>query len=501
MTITVDREVPFRYRYELYKRLHANIPNIYADARKAADDIGLPRELRGQVGLTGSISSCHALLRRDVSEAMDRAARTVIENKFLADELREIVKDGYGDEFDAAPINTCEAALALAFDVLATPPLAGRGDNYRTRYIAPYERHLHHQAGYGRPFPAKYKDLYADRGVTAGEMGMLGKRLENLDVVLVRLPGARYENHGIKYFTAVLLADVDSAAAGEAIAVAAERHAPMLSAFTSMGYDTPGYGHGEHDQDGAPSLMRRIGQMAKAYDVPYVVDNAKGVPFLGVDPRQIGADVIVYSMDKASGAPTGGLMIGREEIMVPIRRALGIHGERGGAPLSYGKAAYVTYDAGKEYLVGLLAALRAIRERPEVINRPLDRMHAIVLEEFARLPTALRQGILITKSTNGATVEINYQRTWRDGEPGIPIFTIEDMYAGTALLQTGMSQMGIVPTVAYDGNIMITPGLGTTDADGVLLEEPLRLAVRGLVRLIEIVCSYAGVYGYGAVRV
>src|SRR5262245_45637467 len=132
-----------KYRYQMYQRLHANIPNIYAEARKAADDVGVPRELRGKIGMTGSISSCHALLRRDVTEAMHRADREVIENKYLVDELREIVKDGYGDDYDVAPVNTCEAALWLSFDTLATPPLAGRGDNYRARYLIPYERHLH----------------------------------------------------------------------------------------------------------------------------------------------------------------------------------------------------------------------------------------------------------------------------------------------------------------------------------------------------------------------
>lgn len=494
MTATAIDDPPLRYRYKLYKRLYDRIPQIYEDARRAADDLGIPAEYRGRIGLTGSVSSCHALLRRDVQNAMDRAARTVLENKYLADEIRELVKDGYGDEWDAAPINTCEAALALSFECLATPPLSGRGDNYRTRYIAPYERHVHHQAGYGRPFPPKYKDLTADRGVTAGEMSVLGKRLENLDVVLVKPVGARYENHGIKYYPAVLLKDVDAAATASRIAEAAERHAPMLSAFASMGYDTPGYGYGEHDKDGAPTLMRAIGTLARERDVPYIVDNAKGVPFLGVDPRQIHADVMVYSMDKASGAPTGGLIVGREEVMVPIRRALGIHGERAGNPLSYGKAAFVSYDGGKEYLVGLIAALRAIREHPEVINRPLDRLFRIVSHEFDRLPKEIREGILITKSYNGATVEVNYQGTWRDGRIGIPIFTIEDMYAGTSLLQSGMMQMGVIPTVAYDGNIMITPGLGTTDEDGELLEEPMRYAVQGLVRLIEIICSHAGVY-------
>jgi hypothetical protein len=194
-------------------------------------------------------------------------------------------------------------------------------------------------------------------------------------------------------------------------------------------------------------------------------------------------------------------MIGREDVMVPIRRALGIHGERNGGPLSYGKAAFVTFDAGKEYLVGLVAALKAILDRPEVINRPLERMYQLTIEEFAALDPDLRKGIVITKSTNGATVEINYQHTWREGRIGIPIFSIEDMYAGTALLQSGMAQMGVIPSVAYDANIMITPGLGTTDEDGELLEEPMRYAVRGLVRLIEIICRYAGVYGYARTRV
>jgi hypothetical protein len=482
-----------KYRYQLYQRLHAATPQIFADARAAADDIGLRPEWRGQIGLTGAISSCHALLRREVRRAMDEAADRIVENKYLADELREIVKDVYGDGYDAAPINTCEAALWLSFDALATPPMLGRGDTYRARYIAPYERHVHHQAGYGRPFPAKYKDVIAERGVTSGELGMQGKRLNDLDVVLVRLEGARYESHGIRYFPAPLLADVDASGSIARIAEAARRHGAMLTAFASLGYDTPGYGYGEHDAEGAPRLAKGIGQLAAMYDVPYIVDNAIGVPFMGTDPRAIGADVMVYSMDKVAGAPTGGLIVGREEAMIPIRRALGIHGERGGNPLSYGKAAYVTFDAGKEYLIGLLAALRTLRDRPEVIAGPLARAEAIVREEFGRLAAGLREGIVITRSINGAAIEVNYQGTWRGGRTGIPIFTIEDMYAGTSLLQSGMAQMGIVPTVAYDGNILITLGLGTTDEDGALLEDRFRVAVRGLVRLIEIVCAHGGV--------
>ncbi len=142
-----------------------------------------------------------------------------------------------------------------------------------------------------------------------------------------------------------------------------------------------------------------------------------------------------------------------------------------------------------------MAALKAIRERPDVINGPLDRMYEIVVEEFDTLHPDLRRGIIISKSLNGATVEVNYQHTWDDGF-GVPIFSIEDMYAGTSLFQSALSQMGILPAVAYDANVMITPGLGTTDEDGNLLEDEMRYAVRGLVRLIEIVCRYAGVFGY-----
>ena len=63
----------------------------------------------------------------------------------------------------------------------------------------------------------------------------------------------------------------------------------------------------------------------------------------------------------------------------------------------------------------------------------------------------------------------------------------------THLLQAGMSQMGVVPTIAYDANIFISPGLGTTDENGALQEDRARLAVRALMRLIEVVCNHAGV--------
>ncbi|MBE3586928.1 hypothetical protein [Desulfofundulus thermocisternus] len=483
----------FKYKFQMYRHLQANIANIYAEARKAADEIGIPKEIRGKFGLTGAISGCPAPLRRDIIEASEKGATEVIPLARLVDEIREIVKDVYGDEYDAAPTSTCEAGLWVAFDALFTPPMTGRGDNYRARYIAPYEKHMHHQASYGRPFPGWFKDYLADRGCTAGELGFYGKRQNNLDVVIVPLPGARYDVHGIKYHPVPLLTEVEPHAAREKIKSVAEIHAPMLTGITSLGYDTPGYGYGVKDDNGTPVLQKILAEIAHQYDIPYVVDNAWGLPFVGHDPRKTGADVVVYSMDKATGAATSGLIIGKEQYMVPIRRALGMHGDRYGTTASYGKAAYVTFDPGKEALLTQIQALKVLRDRPEVLTRPVDDLEKIVTEEFDKLPAKLRAGITINKSYNSAAVEVNYEGTWKNGKLGIPVFSIEDMYAGTNIFQSGLSQMGIIPTIAYDANIFISPGLGTTDEEGMLKEKEARYAIQGLVRLIEIVCKYAGI--------
>jgi len=482
----------FSYRFQLYRYLQQNAGRIYEEMRKAADEIGIPAELRGKFGLTGAISGAPAPLRRDILEASEKGATDVVPLARLVDEIREIVKDVYGDEWDVCPVNTCEAGLWVSFDCLCTPPNLGRGDNYRARYIVPYEKHLHHQGAYGRPFPPRYKDILADRGCTAGELGFYGKRLNNLDTVIVPLPGAKYPNHGIKFYPVPFMLDVDPEGSRQALAEAAERHRDLLTGFSSLGYDTPGYGYGVKDEKGTPVLLKYIGDLARQYNVPYVVDNAWGLPFVGTDPRAIGADVMVYSMDKASGAATSGLIIGREEVMVPIRRALGMHGDRYGTTASYGKAAYVTQDPGKEALLTQIQALKVLRDRPEVVTRPVDELETIVREELQGLPARLRSGLVVTKSYNSGTVEINYERTWRDGL-GLPVFSIEDMYAGSHLIQSGLSQMGIIPTICYDANIFISPGMGTSDPDGNLIPDRMRLAVRGLVKVLDILARWAGV--------
>ena len=75
---------------------------------------------------------------------------------------------------------------------------------------------------------------------------------------------------------------------------------------------------------------------------------------------------------------------------------------------------------------------------------------------------------------------------------GFPIFPIEDFYAGSELLMYCIIRMGIVPTISYDGNIFISPGMGTSDEDGNLLEKPMRYMVKALARSMEIIGKHSG---------
>jgi len=270
------------------------------------------------------------------------------------------------------------------------------------------------------------------------------------------------------------------------------RSGASRSGFTSLGYDTPGYGYGAKDENDAPLLQKYIGDLAQAYDVPYIVDNAWGLPFVGTDPRKIGADVMVYSMDKAAGSATSGLMIGKEDVMVNIRRALGMHGDRWGTLASYGKAAYVTQDPGKEALLTQVAVLKDLRDNPEIYTEPVDQLEAIAKEEFSKIHPKILAGLRFTKSRNSGTIEVNYEDTWKGEGLGFPVFSIEDMYAGSHILQAGCSQMGIIPTISYDANLFISPGQGTCDEDGNLMEDRMRTVIAGLVRLMEIVGKYSG---------
>jgi hypothetical protein len=116
------------------------------------------------------------------------------------------------------------------------------------------------------------------------------------------------------------------------------------------------------------------------------------------------------------------------------------------------------------------------------------------VEEFKKgIAPELLKGFTFTKTYGSAAVEINYEHTWDNGQMGIPIFSIEDMYGGTNIFQEGIGAMGMIPTIAYDGNIYVSTGLNTLDDNGALIPERMRLAIRGLIALINITCKYAGI--------
>ncbi|MGY5881830.1 MAG: hypothetical protein RTV31_16390, partial [Candidatus Thorarchaeota archaeon] len=426
----------------------------------------------------------------DVLDAMHSASREVIQLVKLADELRDLVKDVYGDSYDAVATSTAEAALWVSYEALFTPPIQGRGSTYSSAYIAPYERHLHHQGGYGRPFPPKYKDLFSDRGVTSGDLGIQGKRLANLETLVVPLEGARYEVHGIKYHTIPMLTTVDPDKSIERMKNVADRHIGKLAGFASLGYDTVGYGYGDKDSEGVPKLQKYIGKAAQEYDVPFVCDNARGLPFGGTDPRKTMADVMFYSMDKAAGGPTCGFMLGKEDVMVPIRKAMGVHGTRQGTASSFGKAGYVMVDPGKEALAGLVVALRKLRDDPNRFRKNIETLHKIVTDAFSKSDVLSQDGVRVTKSYNGVAVEVNYVDTWKDDSRGLPIFSIEDMYAGTNFIQYGLAQAGIRPPLSYDGNIYIVFGQSNLDDNDEIMVDRYELAIKGLVSTLEIISKW-----------
>ena len=481
----------FEYRLDLYEFLNANRSKILADAEKIAADVGVPDDLQGRIGLSGANSSFPGVLRREVLDAIEDASTNMRPVQYYGDQIRRIVKSVYGDDYDAVPTSTCEGALLATYEGLVSPPTLGRGDTYRVRMVSPFERHIEHQLSYGRPFPPRYKDIFADRGATAGELGITGRRLENVDIVIVPLAGARYDVHGIKAYPCPLLMDVDAEASAAKLRRSAEIHGEFLGALVSLAYDTPGYGYEAKNADGVPVLQRSMADIAADFGVPYVADNAIGIPFIGADPRKTGADVTVYSMDKVAWAPTSGLAIGRDESIVQLRRAMGVHSQRFGTTAVHGKGMAVALDPGREAMSGQLAALRILRDEPERVTTPVDETYEIIVDEYQRAKNALGDGIRITKSFNFGGVEVNYQDTWVDGTFGIPIFSQEDRLAGSNLIDLVMARAGVVPSGADDANIFINPGLGTVDESGALIEERMRMVVRAQFSAVALLAEWA----------
>ena len=336
-------------------------------------------------------------------------------------------------------------------------------------------------------------ELLVDRTIAGGELGVEGKSLANLETLYVRMAGAQYESHGIRYNPTSLLTRVNARETLENIKKAARRHCGSLAGIAAIGYDTPSYGHSELDVSGTPILLQMLGKVARDYDVPYIVDTGGSIPFIGMDPRRIDCDVITYSMDKPGRAPATGLIIGKDEAINPIRKGMGLGGQRYGEVSSHGKAVYTYSDPGRDALVGLLAYLKVLRDQPELVTDPIDQFHDIIVEAFQSLaPSRFQEQLIFTKTYQLGGTEVNYEQTWVAGDFGIPIFTLEDLWANTNPIVSAQVEMGLEPATIYSGKVFLSPGLGTLDEDGQLIEEYARLGAESLVKALEIVCRHAG---------
>jgi hypothetical protein len=483
-----------KYRYSWYQDIYENIPKIHEEARKYGEELGMGK-VDSDLGLYAGSSSRPGNMPNYVLDeiiAANRGGKTYT-LRDVEDQVREVVKDVYGDEYDAAVANTCEAALRICIETLCAPPALRRGDAYRSRFLMLYGEDYEWMGGYGRAFPPKYKNLIIDRTVAAGELGVEGKSLANLDALHVRFEGAKYDSHGIRFNPTSLLTRIDVDKTMENVKKTASRHAHLLSGVTCLGYDTPSYGYSQRDENGAPTLKRLLGEVARDYDVPFIIDNASSLPIIGMDPRHIGADIMTYSMDKAGRTQSCGLIIGRDEVINPVRKGMGLGGQRYGEVSSHGKAVFTYSDPGRDTVIGLVAYLKVLRDSPQLVTDPIDKFHTILVEEFKSLqPSRFRDKLIFTKSYHLGGSELNYEQTWEEGEFGIPIFTLEDLWANTNPIVSAQVEMGVEPATIYSGKMFLGPGLGTLDEEGNLIEEYAVLAAKTLVKAIEIVCKYAG---------
>jgi hypothetical protein len=479
------------HRHEWYQALFEKIPLIEREAHDFGQSIGLDR-FAGGIALYSGMSSSPAPLPLYVLEAITAANRGTIDSvRSIEDQIRNLIKDAYGDGFDCAVVNTCEAGLRVAIETLVAPPILRRGEARRAAMLFPYGEDCDWGAAYGRPFPPKYKNVAIDRSVSAGELGMEAKCLADLDTLFVPFANARYEVHGIRQNIVPFLLDADCKGTIANMERMAARHGASLAGIHAIGYDTPGYGYHERDAEGRATLMREFGDLARRYDIPFIVDSASALPIIGNGPEDFNADIQLWSLDKIARAPTAGLIIGREAAMLPIRKALGLAGDRFGNVSCHGKAAFSAFDPGRTALAGVLAALKVLQDEPERIRRPIDLLHDIICRHFASID-GFADDFVITKSHHLGGTEVNYLKSWERGTNGIPIFTLEDLYAETNPIARALSAMGVQPPPIYAGQIVITPGAGLLDDTGELIAERAELAVQGLVKSIESVCRHAG---------
>ena len=114
-------------------------------------------------------------------------------------------------------------------------------------------------------------------------------------------------------------------------------------------------------------------------------------------------------------------------------------------------------DPGKEALLGMIATMRLLMEQGDDYKKQIDLWHDIVVDEFKRMDSGLRKDLHFDKDYSANCVAVDYEQSWSGGKMGIPIFSVEDLYAGTGLTMNATKAMGIAPCVAMTATSRCRP--------------------------------------------
>jgi hypothetical protein len=107
-----------------------------------------------------------------------------------------------------------------------------------------------------------------------------------------------------------------------------------------------------------------------------------------------------------------------------------------------------------------------------------------------KIDARIKSFFRIAKSYNSGRLR-STTKMLEEGKLGIPIFRSRICTGQPAA--DGMSQMGIIPTIATM-RTSLSRRARTTDEHGQLIQEARGMIVRALVMLIEIVCEHAGIF-------
>jgi hypothetical protein len=438
-----DRMPRHRWKYRMYRELADEAPAILEEVRKAASDLGLG-------GAAGAGDTGHNVRASGSGVAGGAAA---------FDRIRDLVKNRYSDNYDCCLVETPAAGLwAVCQAAFASFTESGTRQGCTPRCLWPRQKSLAVPAGI---LPPKYRHVYAGGKVTNRHL-----HAPAFDVVVTPLEGAVYAIHGISNTPASLLAAANLEPSIEALAAAAEVHAPFLSGIYAQGASTPGCGFGTLDDDGVNLLQSGCDELSAEYDVPFVVDDSHALPLLGEIPAH-GSSVTIYGHRALGGI---GLAVGTEDLVAALKA---------GAPQPGG------LDAGQ-----LLDTLSDLVENRDRLRRNLNLLNEKVAEILGKLDSVFRSRVRVRKDLPSLSVEINYEDTWHN-ETGFPIFTVEDTEMGTNLLEAGIAAMGLSLIASMEASITVRlpdPVGGRSEFD----EDRTARELKGLVRLLEILGKRSG---------